>query len=396
MSAVTPQPSSCCSKCGNEIVSNVPGPIGPAGAAGTNGTNGANAYTTTTNSFVTVVQGFDVLVQVVDTSWMAEDQVLWLKDPNSAAESFFRVSSIVSSTSVNLFVPGFTGDAGPGITFGAGTNVVVGGLQGPANSGTLQINQGGTGQTTATAAMNALSPTTTKGDLIVDNGFNSPTANDVRLAVGSDGRTLHARSSQPTGLQWSAFDLSGTNSAITGAVPIANGGTGQTAKTAAFDALSPLTTAGDIIYRNGSNNIRLALGTAGQQLRVNAGATAPEWAANVNTVLQYQKTISPTKLNVTTTVPLDDTTPDSSTDGTSIIALTLTPTNNTSRLAVKVLLNLSMHGTITDTLAAFLTVTGSTASVVTGANLVAEDCLTQIQLEYVFVPGVTSPITLTV
>jgi hypothetical protein len=62
-------------------------------------------------------------------------------------------------------------------------------------------------------------------------------------------------------------------------VAIANGGTGQTTQTAAFDALSPVTTAGDTIYRDGSNNIRLAIGTAGQVLTVNAGATAPEWAA---------------------------------------------------------------------------------------------------------------------
>lgn len=397
MSAAIPQPSSCCSKCGNEIVSNVPGPIGPAGAAGTNGTNGINAFTTTTNSFIVPAVAFgDVVVQVANSEWMAIGQVVFVKDPNSLAQGYFIVDAIPNSTSVSLFNPGYPDTSVPGVTVGAGAAVVASGLQGPAITATVAINQGGTGQTTATAAMNALSPTTTKGDLIVDNGFNSPSASDVRLAVGSDGRTLHARSGQPTGLQWSAFDLAGTNSAITGAVPIANGGTGQTAKTAAFDALSPLTTAGDIIYRNGSNNVRLALGTAGQQLRVNAGATAPEWAANVNTVLQYQKTISATKLNITTHIPLDDTTPDSSTDGTSVIALTLTPTNNTSRLAVKVLLNLSMHGSLTDTVAAFLTVTGSTASVVTGANLVAEDCLTQIQLEYVFVPGVTSPITLTV
>jgi hypothetical protein len=50
-------------------------------------------------------------------------------------------------------------------------------------------------------------------------------------------------------------------------------------KTAQFDYLSPNTTQGDISYFDGTNNIRLAKGTAGQILTINAGATAPEWAS---------------------------------------------------------------------------------------------------------------------
>lgn len=37
--------------------------------------------------------------------------------------------------------------------------------------------------------------------------------------------------------------------------------------------------AGDVLYHNGTNLVRLAKGTALQGLRMNAGATAPEWAA---------------------------------------------------------------------------------------------------------------------
>ena len=45
--------------------------------------------------------------------------------------------------------------------------------------------------------------------------------------------------------------------------------------------LNPETTLGDIAYRSSTANVntRLALGTAGQVLTVNSGATAPEWAA---------------------------------------------------------------------------------------------------------------------
>ena len=39
-----------------------------------------------------------------------------------------------------------------------------------------------------------------------------------------------------------------------------------------------LTTQGDILYRDGSGIQRLAKGTGGQTLKMNSGATAPEWA----------------------------------------------------------------------------------------------------------------------
>jgi hypothetical protein len=43
-------------------------------------------------------------------------------------------------------------------------------------------------------------------------------------------------------------------------------------------AKTTLTTAGDVLYRNATVPVRLGIGTAGQVLTVNSGATAPEWA----------------------------------------------------------------------------------------------------------------------
>jgi len=64
---------------------------------------------------------------------------------------------------------------------------------------------------------------------------------------------------------------------VTGTLPIANGGTGQTTATAAFDALNPMTTVGDIIYENtGPTAARLPIGTTGQVLTVVSGL--PAWA----------------------------------------------------------------------------------------------------------------------
>ena len=66
---------------------------------------------------------------------------------------------------------------------------------------------------------------------------------------------------------------------VTGTLPIANGGTGQTTATTAFNALSPFTTAGDTLYGGTSGaGTRLAIGTVGQVLTVNSGATAPQWS----------------------------------------------------------------------------------------------------------------------
>lgn len=71
-------------------------------------------------------------------------------------------------------------------------------------AGALPIANGGTGQTTAVAAFDALAPTTTKGDLIVHNGTDN-----VRVPVGTDGHSLVADSTQPSGVKWAAGEGGG-------------------------------------------------------------------------------------------------------------------------------------------------------------------------------------------
>jgi len=67
---------------------------------------------------------------------------------------------------------------------------------------------------------------------------------------------------------------------VTGTLPIANGGTGQTTKTPAFDALAPTTTKGDLIVYDGTDNIRLAVGTNGYLLTADSAQTSGvKWAA---------------------------------------------------------------------------------------------------------------------
>jgi hypothetical protein len=56
----------------------------------------------------------------------------------------------------------------------------------------------------------------------------------------------------------------------TGTLPIANGGTGQTAQTAAFNALDPLTTKGDLIVHDGTNSVRVPVGANGTFLQADS------------------------------------------------------------------------------------------------------------------------------
>ena len=70
-------------------------------------------------------------------------------------------------------------------------------------------------------------------------------------------------------------------SALSGTVAINQGGTGQTTQTTSFDALSPTTTAGDVIYYNGTDNIRLGIGSATQVLKTNTAGNAPAWEADL-------------------------------------------------------------------------------------------------------------------
>jgi hypothetical protein len=160
---------------------------------------------------------------------------------------------------------------------GNGTNVVMSTIQaadvptlnqnttGTASNvtGTVAIANGGSGQTTAQTAMNAFAGAVTSGSYLRGNGTNVVMA----TIQAADVPTLNQ-------------NTTGTASNVTGTVAIANGGTGQTAKTAAFDALSPLTTKGDLIGFDGTDNVRVAVGTNGYVLTADSSAASGvSWAA---------------------------------------------------------------------------------------------------------------------
>ena len=95
---------------------------------------------------------------------------------------------------------------------------------------------------------------------------------------GSVGIAISAASTSASGaVQLS--DSTSTTSSVLASTPTATKSAYDLA--AAAIAKSTVTTAGDIIYRNATVPVRLGIGTAGQVLQVNSGATAPEWATPV-------------------------------------------------------------------------------------------------------------------
>jgi len=124
-------------------------------------------------------------------------------------------------TSVAASVPAFLSIAGSPIT-SSGTLAIT-------YSGTaLPVANGGTGQTTASAAFNALSPVTSTGDLIIGNGTNSAT----RLAIGANGYVL---TSDGTTASWVA---AGSGSGTVTSIVAGTGLTGGTITTTGTIALA--------------------------------------------------------------------------------------------------------------------------------------------------------------
>jgi hypothetical protein len=165
---------------------------------------------------------------------------------------------------------GYANGAWGSIIIGSGVSSVgtgTGLTGGPITStGTISIADTGV---TATSYTNANITVNAQGQITSASNGTNGTVTSVGMSVPT---FLSVTPSTITTSGTFAVTLSGT------ALPIANGGTGQTTAPLAFNALSPMTTAGDIIYGGTSGaGTRLGVGSAGQVLTVNPGATAPQW-----------------------------------------------------------------------------------------------------------------------
>lgn len=176
--------ASCCPVCQTQIAPlSIPGPQGATGAAGTNGTNGVDAFTVTTADFTSqadLTTAFNISVA------------------NSAAFAVGMDVFAGQGAGVALANPGpwagvITAIPGP-------NNITVKNLRTVDQN--VTVSSGAIFATIGFQGASATFPTTTKGDIIVDDGASSPNAHVVRLGVGSNGRAPIAKSTAATGLAY--------------------------------------------------------------------------------------------------------------------------------------------------------------------------------------------------
>jgi hypothetical protein len=153
--------------------------------------------------------------------------------------------------------------------------------------------------------------------------------------------------------------------------------------------LNPSTTEGDIEYRSATadTNARLAIGTAGQVLTVNSGATAPEWAAPAGggKVLQVISATTSTDTSNSTDVYADTT-----------LTATITPSSATSKILVFANHNAQKSAANSNNGILIKLMRGGTEIIATTIQLITETALFNrgmIPIHYLDSPATTSATT---
>jgi hypothetical protein len=243
----------------------------------------------------------------------------------AAAIALIDNSTIAGTWDVHAYIP-------ESVTWGTnalalGSTVISGGTW---QGGTIQPAYGGTGLTTFSAANNALystgATTLTAGTLPVAAGGTGATTL-TGYVYGNGTSAMTASTTIPTSSLSGSINLA---TQVTGTLPLTNGGTGQTTAAAAFNALNPMTTTGDIIYEaSASTAARLGIGTTGQVLTVAGGL--PSWATpstggGTITRTDFTATAGQTVFTVSYTVGLIDVYQ----NGAKLAQADFTATNGTS------------------------------------------------------------------
>jgi hypothetical protein len=187
-------------------------------------TGGANALTLTSGSGTIVLGASTLQRSAAGTTTI---------DLNNAANTTLAITNSNGTGVASLTVEG-------GATLGANLSITAGGVSVTGNStiaGTLSSLTGLTSSGTITfSGLNTAGMVTTNASGVLSTG-----------AVDRNSATYF-------------------NTALS----VANGGTGATTSQGAINAISQLTTNGDLLYNNGTNSTRLARGTNGQCLVSNA------------------------------------------------------------------------------------------------------------------------------
>jgi hypothetical protein len=168
-------------------------------------------------------------------------------------------------------------NAATGLICQTGTNIVASRSLIQPSSGLTIGNNNGVGGNPTFALANDLAAL----EGLTGTGFAVRTATDTwvqrQLAIGSSKLSLtfaDGVSGNPT-LDILEANLNINN--MTGSLNISRGGTGKSNKQDAFDALSPLSAGGDLIYFDGTHNQRLPASTQNYVLQTQGLSLPPVW-----------------------------------------------------------------------------------------------------------------------
>jgi hypothetical protein len=202
-----------------------------------------------------------------------------------------------------------------------------------SNGGPLPIVSGGTGQTTATDAINALLPsqTSNSGKILTTDGT------DVSWTTASAGTVTNVSvSGGTTGLTTSGGPITTAGTiTLAGTLAVANGGTGFTTTNSAFNNLAPSQTgnSGKFLTTDGTNTswatVSAGSGTVTSvDVAVNNGITISGNPITTSGTLTFGlNNITPTTVS-TTSVQVTNS------GSNSINTLTKTTTTSTSQIAI--------------------------------------------------------------
>ncbi len=141
-------PADCCNQCPTPTTVNVPGIEGEPGDPCVPCSDGVNAFTQTTADFTVPAVLANVTISVANSTWMGIGQTIFIVDAGA-----FQVVSKGSTTSVTLTYLNYD------INTNTGNSIPTGNLVSPSGTqitSIIQVNQGGTGDITATLARASL------------------------------------------------------------------------------------------------------------------------------------------------------------------------------------------------------------------------------------------------